>query len=117
MKTIKILDNSPMSILLFNSMMNNEITGKELLNIFFGGNRDLMRGDDTTVDVQILINGVEVDVTEQFENYIVSCVERMNEHIESKARELIKEKINDVIESLCDIETKVEYINLQVENK
>jgi hypothetical protein len=116
MATVKILGDGAVSILLFRAMVKHT-PKNDILDVFYGGNRELMRGRDTEVDVKVLINGVEVDFYTHLHNHVLDTCNNLDAYVETKARELLNESCGDIMNTLSNIQTMSEYVSLKVEQK
>ena len=93
MQQLKILSQDPLAIALWNAMCN-QTTGKDTLKKF----SLVPAGEKSTVTVEVLVNGVSVDLVSELQSFVEHVASQLDELVKDKALELIRK--DEVLEGI-----------------
>ena len=86
MQELKILRKDPLAITLWNAMCNQpsevDISKKFTL---------VPEGEESTVTVEVLVNGVSVDLVSELRSFVEHVASQLDELVKDKALELIRQ--------------------------
>lgn len=85
MQNLKILSKDPLAIALWNTMCNQHL-GVDILKKF----SLVPAGEESTVTIEILVNGVSVDLVSELRSFVEHVDSQMDELVQEKALELIR---------------------------
>jgi len=104
--TVKLLEHSSFSILLWNAICAKvDVRTDSVKNKF----KLIPAGGDTTGEVKVTVNGVEVDVVESLVKFVGQMQRSFDQSLEDKAKELLgqDQMLSDLQQVLDDAKWKI----------
>ena len=106
--TIKLLDHTPLNISLMNAMVAKIKEDECILEHF----KLQAFGYDSTAEVKILVNDIEVDLVSELVSFIACVDKQMEDAILKKAKELIMKD-----NALQDLASAIENAGYEIEQR
>lgn len=96
---IDVLSNSSLNVLLFNAMASKtESSDGDILEVFG------MEIGNSTADVVVTVNGVEVDLVKEVAAHVDFVVNGLESFVEKRALQLLQERASNITSILSEIE-------------
>ena len=107
MQKIKILSDDPLAVALWNAMCNNTKAG-EVLDKF----KLEPKGDESEVEIKILVNGIEVDLVGELTNFVKSVDKTLEDAVKNYAMDIITKDRN-----LLNLQYEIEQAEWKIRDK